>query len=133
MTISSFVTRCSAAYLLIVGVAMLFAADALLPVVIPAFPPSATFLGQIIAAGWLAMAAMNWQSRTQILGGIYGRPVVYSNVLLFTIAALGVVRAALLPGASPWLWVVVVPSGIFAILYGALLLRGPFDSLAARS
>lgn len=109
---------------------MLFGADAALPAVIPLFPPSAAFLGQLIAAAWLALAAMNWQNRSLILGGIYGRPVVYANVVLYTITALGVIKAALAPGASPWLWLVVGPAGIFSLAYGVLLFRGPFDARA---
>lgn len=127
--ISSFVSRASAAYLGVVGFVMLFGADTVLPRVIPSFPLSAVWLGQLIAGAWLALAAMNWQARNTILGGIYGRPVVYSNVLLFVVTALGVFRAALVTNASPMLWLIVGPAAIFALAYGALLLRGPFDPL----
>ena len=130
MNISSLVARSSAAYLLLGGVVMLFGADVVLPAVIPNFPPSGAFVGQMIAGAWLALAAMNWHNRSQILGGIYGRPVVNANVVLYLVTALGVVRAAMETGASPWLWAVVVPSGVFAAVYGVLLLRGPFDGLA---
>lgn len=126
--ISSFISRASAAYLGVLGFVMLFAADTILPIVIPAFPLSAVWLGQLIAGAWLALAAMNWQARNTILGGIYGRPVVYSNVMLFVVTALGVFRAALVAQASPMLWLVVGPSAIFALVYGVLLFRGPFDA-----
>lgn len=110
---------------------MLFAADAILPAVISAFPPSAAFIGQLLAASWLSFAALNWNNRGQVLGGIYGRPLVYSNVLFYTITALGVVKPAVVPGASPWLWVIVVPCGLLALVYGVLMMRGPFDGRAA--
>ncbi|MEO7996917.1 MAG: hypothetical protein ABI852_05705 [Gemmatimonadaceae bacterium] len=127
--ISSFVSRASASYLGVLGLVMLFGADTILPLVIPSFPLSAVWLGQLIAGAWLALAAMNWQARNAILGGIYGRPVVYSNVLLFVVTALGVLKPALAAGASPLLWLIVGPAMIFALVYGALLLRGPFDAL----
>ena len=133
MNISSLVARSSAAYLLLGGAVMLFGADLVFPVVVPNFPPSGAFIGQMIAGAWLALAAMNWNSRGQVLGGIYGRPVVYANVVLFTVTALGVGKAVMVVGASPWLWVAVVPSGIFAGVYGVLMLRGPFDGVAAKS
>lgn len=133
MNISSLVTRCSAAYLLLGGVVMLFGADAVLPVVIRNFPPSGAFLGQIIAAAWLALAAINWQNRGLILGGIYGRPVVYANLMLYTVTTLGVARAAMVVGASPWLWALVGPSALFAIIYGVLMLSGPFDARAVKA
>ncbi|MEO7361104.1 MAG: hypothetical protein ABI120_12305 [Gemmatimonadaceae bacterium] len=126
--ISSLVSRTSAAFLGVLGLALLFGADAILPLVIPAFPRSAVWLGQLIAGAWLALAAMNWQARKTILGGIYGRPVVYSNVMLFVVSALGVFKAALAPNASPILWLIVGPVAVFALVYGVLLFRGPFDS-----
>ena len=130
MSYSSLVSRSSAAYLAIGGALTLFGADSILPTVISNFPASGMFVGQMIAGAWLAMAAMNWNSRGQTLGGIYGRPVVYANVVLYTVTAFGVVRAALVLGASPWLWAVVVPAGVFAAVYGVLMLRGPFDGSA---
>lgn len=132
MTISSVLTRTTTAYLTVIGAVTLFAADAVLPALIPAFPPSALFLGQLIAGGWLAMAAMNWQHRAQMLGGIYGRPIVYANLLMFTITALGVLRAANAPAASPWLWAIVAPCGLLAVMYALLMFRGPFDKMPAQ-
>lgn len=111
---------------------MLFGADIVFPALVPGFPPSAAFIGQMIAGAWLAMASVNWFNRSQILGGIYGRPVVYANVVLWVVTVLGVVRSAMLPGASVWLWGIVVPAGVFACVYGVLMLRGPFDATAAK-
>lgn len=110
---------------------MLFGADVVLPALVPGFPPSAIFVGQMIAGAWLAMASVNWFNRSQVLGGIYGRPVVYANVLLWVVTGLGVVRSAIVPGASDCLWAVVVPAGVFAGVYGALMFKGPFDVPAA--
>ncbi len=127
--LSSLVSRASAAYLGILGLALLFGADTILPRIVPGFPSSAVWLGQLIAAAWLALAAMNWLARNAILGGIYGRPIVYTNALLYFVSALGVFKAAVAPHASPLLWMIVVPSAVFALVYGALLFGGPFDAL----
>ena len=125
MNISSLVSRSSAAYLFACGGVMLFASDAVLPAIVPGFPASAALVGQIIAGAWLAMASVNWFNRGQVLGGIYGRPVVYANVVLWVVTGLGVGRSALVPGASVWLWAVVVPAVVFAGVYGRLMLGGP--------
>jgi hypothetical protein len=129
MTISSLTARTSAVYLSLVGATFLFAADKMLPLIIPAFPRSGLFLGQLLGAAWLAMAALNWNHRAQMLGGIYSRPMVFANALMFTISALGVLSAATAPGASPWLWAIVIPCAVFAVVFFAMMLRGPFDSL----
>lgn len=127
--ISSIVSRLSAAILLLGGVTLLFAPDVVLPALVPAFPPAAMWLGQLLAAAWLGVAALNWLQRGALLGGIYGRSVVLANVALYFISALSLLRA-LVDGTAPAvLWLVFAPLAVLAIVYGALLLRGPFDPL----
>jgi hypothetical protein len=131
--ISSAVSRVSAAVLFLGGLALLFGADSLLPALAPGVPPTAAWIGQLLGAAWLGVAALNWLQRATLLGGIYGRPVVFANLILYFVSALSALRA--LPRGGPGPWLVAGPATILAIVYGALLLRGPFDSLpgAARS
>ena len=126
--ISSTLSRVSAAALAILGGAFLFAPDTLLPALAPAFPASALWLGQLLGATWLGVAALNWLQRSAILGGIYGRPVVFANLVLYFVSALSLLRV-ILGGGPAALWLMLVPMAAFAVAYGALLLRGPFDPL----
>jgi len=64
-----------------------------------------------------------------VLGGIYGRPVVFANLALYCVSALSLARALAGGAASPALWAALVPAAALAVAYGALLLRGPFDPL----
>lgn len=127
--ISSLLSRVSAAVLLVGGAALLFAPDALLPALVPGFPPAAAWLGQLLGAAWLGVAALNWSQRAALLGGIYGRPVVLANLALYFISALSLLRALLRDAAPAALWSLLVPLAVLAAVYGALLLRGPFDPL----
>lgn len=127
--ISSLLSRISALVLLAGGLALLFAPDVLLPAMVPGFPPAAAWLGQLLAAAWLGVAALNWLQRTAVLGGIYGRPVVLANLALYFISALSLLRALLGRATPPQLWLALVPAAMLAAVYGALLLRGPFDSV----
>ena len=127
--ISSLLSRVSAAILLVGGAALLFAPDALLPALVPGFPPAAAWLGQLLGAAWFGVAALNWSQRAALLGGIYGRPVVLANLALYFISALSLSRALLRGAAPPTLWALLVPLAVLAAAYGALLLRGPFDPL----
>ncbi len=113
--------------LLLGGLALLFASDLLLPRLIPAFPTAGAWVGQLVAAAWLAAAALNWLSRSALLGGIYGRPVVLTNAALYFITALVLLKAVTQPDASPALWLVAVPAVLLAAVYGWLLLRGPVE------
>lgn len=128
-TFSSLTSRVSAAVLLLGGVALLFAPDVLLPALVPGFPPAAAWVGQLVAAAWLGIATLNWLQRGAMLGGIYGRPTVLANVALYAISALSLLSAAAAPGTPRSLWVPAVAALVLAIVYGALLLRGPFDPL----
>ena len=63
-------------------------------------PPAAFSLGQRLAAAWLRVAALNWMQRFTVLGGICGRPAVFTNSVLYFISALVLVRAIRDPAAS---------------------------------
>ena len=122
---STLVSRVSAAVLLAAGLALLFAPDAVLPRLIPDYPTTALWFGQLLGGAWLGMAALNWGSRATILGGIYGRPIVLANLALYFIGALvmlGAARRATLPGA---VWAAVALAAVLAVAYGWLLWRGP--------
>ena len=131
--ISSLVSRISAAVLFIGGIALLFAPDVLLPALVPRFPPAAAWLGQLLGAAWLGVAALNWLQRSTMLGGIYGRPIVVANLALYFVSALSMLRALLGGGVPATSWLVAAPAAVLAVVYGALLFRGPFDALRPAS
>lgn len=113
--------------LLLGGAMLLFAADAVLPRLVPGFPPAGAWLGQLLGAAWLGMAALDWLHRRTLLGGVYGRPVVLANTALYFITAMVLLRAAAGRGVPVALWTVVVPVVLLAGAYGWLLLRGPAE------
>jgi hypothetical protein len=129
--ISSAISQASAVMLAAAGAVLLFASDAVLPALVPGFPASAAWVGQLLAAAWLGVAALNWLQRRTLLGGIYGRPVVFANLVLYFVGSLSLLRALAGSAAPPVLWVVCVPAAIMAIMYGTLLFRGPFDAAPA--
>ncbi len=129
MNFSSTISRLSAAVLFLGGACLLFAPDAVLPFFALATPRSATWTGQLVGAGWLAVAGLNWLSRGSVLGGIYGRPIVTANVALYFISAMVLVRAGLDGDARPFTWIVAGLHIVLAGIYGWLLFRGPVDRL----
>ena len=126
--ISTQLSRASAGFLAIGGLAFLFAADDILPRLVPAFPPSGAWLGQLLAAAWLAIATLNWLSRSLLLGGIYGRPVVLTNAMLYFVGAMVLVKIARRAGESATVWILFLPVAVFAAMYAWLLFRGPFET-----
>lgn len=126
--VSSILSRASAAYLGALGFAMLFASDELLPRLIPGLPPEASWIGQLLAGAWLGVALLNWNGRRIVMGGIYGRPQLLVNLALYVVSALSLVRVPV-AGVLPWL--LTVPMSVFAVVYGVVMLRGPFDATDA--
>ena len=127
--ISSRLSRISAFVLLFGGLVLLFASDAVLPALIPGFPPDAAWLGQLLAAAWLGIAALNWLQRSALLGGIYGRATVLANVVTYFVSAASLLRALFGQDAPLALWTAFVPLAALAATYTVLMMRGPFDPL----
>ena len=122
---AGFLSRGSAAVLLVAGVALLFAGDLVLPRLVPDYPATALWLGQLLGAAWLSMAALNWWNRETLLGGIYGRPLVAANMALFLSTSLVLLRVAARPGLSPAPWCLAAVTTVLSVAYRLLLFRGP--------
>jgi hypothetical protein len=125
--ISHLISRASVGFLALGGLVLLFVPDVILPRLIPGYPSSGVWFAQLLAAAWLALACLNWFNRTALLGGIYSRPVVVSNAVCYFVGATALLKAATrqhLPGTC---WFLVVPVTLFALVYGWLLFRGPFE------
>ena len=122
---STLISRASAGLLLVGGLGLLFAPDVILPRLIPGYPETGLWLGQLLGAAWLALAELNWLSRTNLLGGIYGRSVVLPNAAFYFIATMVLIKAVSAPSMPVWLWIVVIPTALMAGVYSWLLFRGP--------
>lgn len=127
--ISSIVTRSSAAFLLCGGIALLFAPDVVLGALVPGMPPQAYWLGQVLAAAWLGVASLNWLQRGTVIGGIYARPLVSANFILYLVSSMSMLRVVIAPSASRGTWFLAVPMFVLATAYAALMFKGPFDPL----
>lgn len=128
IVISTVVSRSSAVLLLVGGLTMLFVPDAVLPRFSPGFPAEALWVGQLLGAAWLGLSALNWIHRRAVLGGVYGRPVVFANLIQHFIGALVLIRAAQRAPSPGPLWLMAIPVTALALAYGVLLFRGPFDA-----
>ena len=124
---SARLSRASAGLLAIGGILLIFAADEVLPRLIPGFPAAAAWSGQLLGGAWLAIAALNWMNRGARLGGIYGRPVVMTNAVVYFVSAMVLLKVVSRPDRSTPVVIVTALFVLFAGVYGWLLYRGPFD------
>jgi hypothetical protein len=61
-----------------------------------------------------------------VIGGIYGRTIVTANTLLYFVTATVLLTPVTRSDTPAALWILAVPVGLFAGIYGWLLFRGPF-------
>ncbi len=109
----------SAFFLFALGGAGLFLADEIAERLLAAAPAGESF-AQLAAAGALGFAVTDWMSRGSRIGGIYARPLVLGNVLLFAIATSAIARpafAGLLPPVAMYL---AVALGAMALAFAWL-------------
>ena len=124
----------SAAMLLLVGGAGLFAArEAATWLGAPDAGPTSVIV-QIAASAMLGLAVMNWLSRKTRIGGIYARPLCLANLLFFASSALCVGKAVFakqLPDS--WLALVAGFSALSVAFVWLAFLHDPLAEPAAQS
>lgn len=74
------------------GLLLLFGADEVLVRAGAPAVPMATWMVGLLGGTLVALALMNWFQRHSLLGGIYGRPLVIANTLVFTNACFSSLR-----------------------------------------
>lgn len=70
---------------------------------------------------------LNWLTRSSLLGGIYGRPVVLTNAVLYFVGTMVLLKIVARPNASAAVGLLAVPFALFAAVYSWLLFRGPLE------
>lgn len=129
----------SAIFLFALGLPMLFASQEILGT----SGGGIGLGGELLGPAWLGLAALNWSSRGNRVGGIYGRPVLMANLLLFLPSAMTLLRTALRAGslspearagasnlwssdlAGPISWILAGAFWAFALLFLRRFFRPP--------
>ncbi len=117
----------SAVLFAVLGLTILF-----LPVeiaVLSGLDPGSAVLIQLLSAGFLAMASLNWHGRSAVYGGIYGRPIILANtmfgVLLCTTLTGYLMDSSIDSTTDSWLWGLAVLLGLYAFGFGRLMWSSP--------
>ena len=125
--VSTHITRVSVAVQAIAGLGLLFGPDYILPKLIPGFPATGVWFGQVLAAAMLALVALNWLNRAALIGGIYNRAVVLANTVFYFVAAMALIKIVGRTDTPASIRVLFVPIAILALVYGWMLFRGPIE------
>lgn len=111
----------SAAWFLLLALAVSFAGVDLLIALNVAVTPAATPMLKLLGAALLGFAVMNWMAKGTMIGGIYARPLAAGNFLYFAIATISLLKP-LFGGALPVALIVAMAiHAAFALAFGWLL------------
>ena len=116
---------CSAVFTAVLGVAATFLPQEILLSVGATTHPFVVLMVQITGALYLGFAFLNWSTRSNLIGGIYGRPLVIGNLMHYLITGLALVRVLGNGETAPIIWSLTVVYVLFATGYALLMFRHP--------
>ncbi|WP_420580409.1 hypothetical protein [Reichenbachiella sp.] len=79
-------------------------------------------ISQTLGAALLAFAMLNWMTRNNILGGIYGKPLMMANFLFFFASGMSYLKGA----NSELIWVLAGVSLFIGLSFGYVAFTHPF-------
>ena len=115
----------AAVLLAVCGVAALFLPQELAALVGKAGEPTSPVVMKLLGGAFFALGMLDWMTRFTAIGGIYGRPVVVTNLTFFFIATTTLVRAAIGSGGGIAVWIAAAVSAFFAVWFARLMFGPP--------
>lgn len=82
-------------------------------------------LVQTLGALYLGFAILNWMARSNLIGGIYSRPVALANFFSFAIGAVSLLKALASHYAAPEVVAMALFYSVFAICFGVVIFTHP--------
>lgn len=79
---------------------------------------------QILGSLYFAFAMLNWTAKENLLGGIYGRPVIIGNLTHFIVGSFALIKGSMILHA-PLVWIIAAVYSCFAVLFGVIFFRHP--------
>ena len=111
--LSKMLMHASAIAFSLLGVVCLFFPDVLVRLM--GFSSSVKILIQFVAAGFLAMATLNWIGRNAIYGGIYGKPITLANFAFGLILTTITFSNQMKDNPGVWSWFIMIFFGLYTL------------------
>lgn len=83
---------------------------------------------QILGAQYLAFAMVNWMAKSNLIGGIYSRPIAMGNFMHFGISTIVLLKAATANPHNTGLWIAGAAYGIFGTLFARVFFTHPKEA-----
>ena len=115
----------SAALLALLGVGATFFPQEILAASGAQAGGASAILVQLLGALSVSFATVNWMGRTNLIGGVYSRPVAMGNTLHFTMGALALLKSATAGAPGPAQLVLLGLYALFALAFSLILFTHP--------
>lgn len=80
---------------------------------------------QLMGSLYFGFAMINWMSKENLIGGIYGRPVAIGNFTHFLIGGLALVKLTFNNSGMAYIPIAAMVYSVFAILFGYVFFANP--------
>lgn len=80
---------------------------------------------QLLGTLYFAFGVTNWMAKSNIIGGIYGKPILIGNFSHFFIGALTLIKLLVKSQSEIFFVIASIIYLIFAVIFGYLLFRHP--------
>lgn len=80
---------------------------------------------QLLGILYFAFGVTNWMAKSNIIGGIYGRPILIGNFSHFFIGALTLIKLLIKSQAEMFFVIASIVYLVFAVLFGYLFFALP--------
>jgi len=118
----------SALWLALLGLPCTFAPDLVLKWFTGGTSPAAELVVQVLGALYLGFAAIDWMGKSNLIGGIYGRPVAIGNLIHFLVAGIALFKAAGHLPQSAVSWAIAAVYAVLALCFAWVTFGNPLPS-----
>ena len=82
----------SAVFLGIIGVGLTFMPEEISRYLTSDINQTSLLTLQILGAAYLGFAMLNWMTKNNLIGGIYGKPLIIGNLVHFLVSVLALIK-----------------------------------------
>ncbi len=116
----------SAALFILLGIIFLFLPEEISHYLKTEGNPINILFFQLFGALYFGFGVLNWLSRSNLIGGIYKRPVVLANLVNFWIGAITLIKYIVkTPSHSIGLLILAIIYSVFTILFFIVFRKNP--------
>lgn len=89
--------------------------------------PSLILAFQLIGSLYLGFCILNWMTKSNLIGGIYLRPLVVGNFMHFLVSAFALIKSISDYDGPPQTAIIIVAIiySFFAVFFGYLMMNNP--------